>query len=85
MLAARHAVIFAMELGIQQSHFKGDLKSVIKTLKMGTMFSLSFGHLARDTLAYVSSLRSFSFSHTVRQGNAVTHALTKEQNFLFRY
>ena len=32
MLAARHAVIFAMELGIQQSHFKGDLKSVIKTL-----------------------------------------------------
>ena len=32
MLVARHAVIFARELGIQQSHFKGDLKLVIKTL-----------------------------------------------------
>jgi len=33
----------------------------------------SFSHLIKDVLASVSSLRSFSFSHTVRQGNA--HAL----------
>lgn len=44
---------------------------------MGDMFSSSFGHLVRDTLIHVSSLRSFSFSHATRQGNVVTHALTQ--------
>ena len=34
----------------------------------------SFGHLIKDVLASISSLRSFSFSHTVRQGNAHAHA-----------
>ena len=31
--------------------------------------------LFRDTLINVSPLRSFSFSHTIRQGNVVAHAL----------
>ena len=32
--------------------------------------------LFRDTLINVSSLRSFSFSHNVRQGNVVVYALS---------
>ena len=62
-LAARRAVIFATEIGIQQPHFEGDSKTIIKALKRGTLFSSSFGHLVKDTLVHVSS--SFSFSHTV--------------------
>lgn len=66
MLAVRRAVIFTAELGLQQAHFEGDSKLVIKALQTGTMFSSSFGHLARDILTHVSSLLSFSFSHIVR-------------------
>ena len=40
---------FLSELGLQQAHFEGDSELVIKALQRGTMFSLSFGHLARDT------------------------------------
>ena len=35
--------------------------------------------LFRDTLINVSSLRSFFFSQTVRQGNVVTHARSEER------
>lgn len=37
----------------------------------------SFGHLVRDTLSYVNSLPSFSFSHIFWQDNALIHALAK--------
>lgn len=39
------------------------------------MLSSSFGHLVRDTLILVTSLRSFSLSHIVRQ--VVAHTLTQ--------
>ena len=45
------------------------------------MFRSSFGHLIKDTLFYVNSLRSSSFSHTYRQGNSVVDALTKKARF----
>ena len=54
---------FLSELGLQQAHFEGDSELVIKALQRGSMFSLSFGHLARDTITHVSFLRSFSVSH----------------------
>ena len=75
MIAVRRAVIFASKIGLQQCQFEGDSEIGIKALQTGDVFSSSFGHLIRDTLIYVNSLRSFSFSHTVRQGNAITHAL----------
>ena len=34
------------------------------------MLYSAFGHLVKDTLSH--SLQSFSFSHTFRQGNAIT-------------
>ena len=49
ILATRRAVIFASEIGLRQSHFEGDLKTGIKALPMGDMFSSSFGYLARNT------------------------------------
>ena len=66
MIAARRVVIFAQEIGLQQCYFEGNSETIIKALKTGDMFSSSFGHLVRDTLAFVNSLRSFSFSHIVR-------------------
>ena len=75
MMAARRAVIFAQEIGLQKCQFEGDSKTIIKALKIGDMSSLAFGHLVRDTLAIVNSFLDFSFSHIVRQGNVVAHAL----------
>ncbi|KAL0003985.1 hypothetical protein SO802_011546 [Lithocarpus litseifolius] len=51
-----------------QSHFEGDSEIGIKALRKGHMLLSSFGHLVQDTLLFASSLRSLSFSHTVRQG-----------------
>ena len=38
MVAARWAVLFAKEIGLQQCHFEGDLEIVIKVFKMVTFF-----------------------------------------------
>ena len=83
MVVDRHAVVFATEIGLQQCHFEGDSQTDIKALKSGDMFSSSFGHLVKDTLFYVHSMRSFSFSHIVRQGNAVAHALAQRARLSF--
>ena len=45
------------------------------------MFQSAYGHLIKDTLSYVHSLRSFSFSHSYRQGNSVADALAKNARF----
>ena len=66
LLAARRAVIFAKEIGLQQSHFEGDSETVIKGLLGGGMQFSSLGHLLREILFHVSSMRSFSFAHVVR-------------------
>ena len=79
LLAARRAVIFAKEIGLQQSHFEGDSEAVIKGLLGGGMQFSSLGHLFRDILFHVNSMRSFSFAHVVRQSNAVAHALVLQR------
>ena len=65
LLVVRRAMIFFffIEIGLQQFQFKGNSKTSIKALQTGEMLSSSFGHLVRDTLIHVSSLRSFSFSY----------------------
>ena len=77
MLAARRAIIFAKELDLQQGQFEGDSEICIKALQMGKLFSSSYGHLVRDTLFHVNSFQSFSFAHTIGQGNTMAHALTQ--------
>lgn len=75
MMAARRVVSFVHEIGLHQSHFEGDSEIGIKVLHNGDILLSSFDHLVQDTILLAGSLRSFSFSHTVRQGNAVAHAL----------
>ena len=67
----------------QQSRFEfkkkieGDSKSIVLALKNGDRLNSDIGHLVIDTLSFVNSLRSWSFSHTYRQGNAIAHALAR--------
>ena len=84
-LAARHAMIFAKEIGLQQSHFEGDSETVIKGLLERSMQSSSIRHLLRDILFHVSSMQSFSFTHVVRQSNAVAHALAQRARLSFPF
>ena len=67
MMAARRAVIFAQEIGLQSCQFEGDSKVVIKALKNEDMFCSSFGHIVRDSLVCINSLRSFSFTDIVTE------------------
>ena len=68
---------------IASSHFEGDSEMVIKVLQKGDMLFSSFGHIVRETLIHVSSLRSFSYYHTVRQGNVMVHALAQRTRLSF--
>ena len=83
MMAVRRAVIFAQEIGLQKCQFEGDSKTIIKALKIGDMSSSSFGHLVRDIFSIANSFLDFSFSHIVRQGNAVAHALAQRARLSF--
>ena len=83
MLAARRAVLFACECGIQQSSFEGDSEFVINSLRHGGLLHSSVGHLLKDTMFDASSLWSFSFSHVCRQGNSVAHALAQRARLSF--
>ena len=65
----------AQEIGLRKCQFKGDSETIIKALNRGDMSSSSFGHLIRDTLIVVNLFLNFSFSHIVRQGNAVARDL----------
>ena len=44
----------------------------------------SIGQIINDILSIVGSLRTFSFSHTRRQGNYVAHVLAKRAIVSFR-
>ena len=81
LLAARRAAIFVHEVGLQDSIMEGNSETVINSLRKGDMFQSAYGHLIKDTLSYVHSLRSFSFSHSYRQGNSITNALAKNARF----
>ena len=83
MLAARRATLFACECGFQQLSFEGDSKLVIKALGHGEMQHSSVGHILKDTMSYVSSFQSYSFSHVGRQGNFVAHALAQRARLSF--
>ena len=76
MIAARWAVIFAKEIGLQQSHFEGDSETTIKAHRVIYMLFSSFGYIVGDILIYANSLRRcFSFSHMVKKDNVVAHVL----------
>nr|XP_023920721.1 uncharacterized protein LOC112032192 [Quercus suber] len=76
-LVARRAAKFVVELGLTVAEFEGDSKVVWRALKAANGAHLAMGVIIKDTMSIVGSLRTFSFSHTRRQGNCAAHALAK--------
>lgn len=84
-LAAYRAARFVQEVGITESILEGDSLSMISALKNGDRMNSAIGHLIKDTLSYVISNRSLSFSHVHRQGNVIAHALVRRARFCSQY
>ncbi|XP_075665557.1 uncharacterized protein LOC142635251 [Castanea sativa] len=85
LLAAHRAMLFTQEVSLRDTIVEGDSVTIISTLQNGKMQKSSMGHLINDTLSIVSSFRSLSFSHILRQGNAVAHALARRAKFCFLF
>ncbi|XP_075665678.1 uncharacterized protein LOC142635406 [Castanea sativa] len=90
LLAAKRAMYFSLEISFTKFVFEGDAESLIKSLKyggwekaQGGWEKAQGGHLIKDIFAFVNSFQSISFSHVVRQGNAVTHALAQRARHSF--
>ena len=83
LLAAKRAMRFSLETGFNKSIIEGDSKSVIRSLRHGGYENSLGGHLIKDILFTVNSFQSISFSHVVRQINAVAHALTQRARYSF--
>ena len=77
LLATRCAALFISEVGLDNSSLEGDFEIVINMLNKGELFNSSLGHLLKDTISLVSSLKSWSFSHTGRFGNSIANALIR--------
>ena len=84
-LAARRAAKFVVELGLLGSEFEGDTEVVWRALKSADEAHSSIGEIIKDTMSIVGLLRTFSFSHTRRQGNCVAHPLAKSTIVFFLY
>ena len=76
-LAARRAAKFVVELGLSAAELEGDSEVVWRALKAADGAHSAWGVIIKDTMSIVGSLRTFSFSHTRRQGNCAAHALAK--------
>ena len=85
MLAARRAVAFTRELGIESCISEGDSQIVVKALHDGDKTLSEFGHILQDTLSHLNSFKNWSLSHTLRQGNAVADALARRAKFSYPF
>ena len=75
--AVRKAVHFAAELGFHQVCLEGNSKIVFKALSLATPHPSLHDHFVKDIQSILNSFRAHSFSHIIRQGNFVAHALTR--------
>ena len=62
---------------------EGDSEVSISAIKNKCFSHPSCGHIIRDILSLTSSFQNFSFSRTLRQGKALSHALAKTARMSF--
>ena len=62
---------------------EGDSASVIKAIQLGGWEFAQGGHLIHNISTLKNSFQSISFSHVVRQDNAVAHALAQRARHSF--
>ena len=63
--------------GLHQSILEGDSELVYKALIFYSSPQSNIDHIIKDTLSIASSLRTYSFSHTRKQGNSIAHGLAR--------
>ena len=76
-LACRRAILFALELGLQDMVFEGDSEVIINHLKTKQPCLTAFGHIIEEARTLSARLRQASYSHTRRKGNKVADKLAK--------
>ena len=77
VLAARKALIFAIELGFDKVILEGDSEIAITAMKSDGYSAASFGHIIADIKALSTYFSCVIFQHTRRQGNMVAHSLAR--------
>ncbi|XP_075670196.1 uncharacterized protein LOC142639958 [Castanea sativa] len=76
-LACRRAILFALEIGLQDVVFEGDSEVIINHLKANQPCMTAFDHIIEEARALSAKLRQASYSHTWRKGNTVADKLVK--------
>ncbi|XP_075649759.1 uncharacterized protein LOC142620244 [Castanea sativa] len=76
-LAARHALEFAVEIGVHSVILKGDSTILINALQSNNHSLAHFGHLAEDVKYLASCFPRCMFSHVRRHCNKVAHSLAR--------
>ena len=76
-LAARRALEFAAEIGVNKVILEGDSSILIKALQGRNHSLAQFGHIAEDVKYIASCLQHCMFSHVLRHCNKVAHALAR--------
>ena len=76
-LAARRAIIFAKEVGIDDVEFERDAVNVIRDLSSQVPIHTPYGLIIEDAKAILHDFQRSSLSHTRRSGNAIAHALAR--------
>uniref|UniRef100_A0A7N2N2Z4 RNase H type-1 domain-containing protein n=1 Tax=Quercus lobata TaxID=97700 RepID=A0A7N2N2Z4_QUELO len=80
-LAARRAIEFAAEIGLDQVIMEGDSKVLINTLRSERLSLAQFGHIVKDVQNMAAHFfKDFNFSHVCRLGNKVAHSLARRAN-----
>ena len=83
LFATKQAVTFSLETGTTRAVVEGDFATMIKAIQFGGWELAQGGHLIHDISTLKNSCQSISFSHVVRQGNAVAHALAQRARHSF--
>uniref|UniRef100_A0A2N9GD20 RNase H type-1 domain-containing protein n=1 Tax=Fagus sylvatica TaxID=28930 RepID=A0A2N9GD20_FAGSY len=76
-LAARRAIIFAKEVGIDDVEVEGDAETVMRDLSSSAPLHTPYGLVLEDTKVLIQEFQCVTLSHTRRSGNSVAHALTR--------
>ena len=76
-LAARRAVFFAKEVGIDDVEVEGDAETVMHDLSSSAPLHTPYGLVIEDTKALIQEFQRLTLSHTRRSGNSVAHALAR--------
>ena len=77
-LACQRAVIFALEIGLNQVVIEGDSVTVIKALKNGSGQFASYGNVLDDIRSQSVGFQYVEFSYTSHVCNSVADALAKK-------